>query len=71
MDSSKQAQRAVIQFLLAGVSGNKFTVEWRMCMGLSVCYVLRFSDGVVVFVIDVSTPDMPRPGQAHVVITQE
>ena len=39
-------------------------------MGLSVCHVLQFSDG------DfrhgrVSTADMPLPGQAHVVITQE
>jgi hypothetical protein len=37
MDSSKQAQRAVIQFLSTGVSGT----------------------------------NMPRPGQAYVVITQE
>ena len=41
-------------------------------MGLSVCHVLQFSDGVVIFCHGrVSTADMPRPGQAHVVITQE
>ena len=42
-----------------------------MCMGLSVCHVLQFSDGVVIFIMDMSTADMPRPGQAHVVNTQE
>ena len=43
-----------------------------MCTGLSVCHVLQFSDGVVIFCHGrVSTADMPRPGQAHVVITQE
>jgi hypothetical protein len=24
-----------------------------MCMGLSVCHVLQFSDGVVIFIMDV------------------
>jgi len=39
-----------------------------MCIGLSVCHVLQFSVGVVIFRHGrVSTADMPRPGQAHVV----
>ena len=53
MDSSKQAQRTVIQFLSAeGVSGTDIYSR-RMCMGLSVCHVLQFCDGVVIFVMDV------------------
>jgi len=42
-----------------------------MCMGLRVCHVLQFSNVVVIRHGRVSTADMPRPGQAHVVITQE
>jgi len=59
MDSSKQAQRAVIQFLSAeGVSETDIysrmkNVVFRWCSD--------FRHGRV------STADMPRPGQAHVV----
>ena len=55
MDSSKQAQRTVIQFLSAeGVSGTDILYSrMKMCMEVSVCHVVQFSDGVVIFVMDV------------------
>ena len=55
MDSCKKAQRAVIQFLSAeGVSGTDIYSRMKnVCVGLSVCHVLQFSDGVVIFVMDV------------------
>jgi len=73
MDSSKQAQRAVIQFLLAeGVSGtNTYSrmknVYGTECMSRTAVFqwCSDFRHGCV------STADMPRPGQARVVITQE
>ena len=73
MDSSKQAQRAVIQFLSAeGVCGTDVYSRMKNVYGtecMSRTAVFRccsdFRHGRV------STADMPRPGQAHVVITQE
>ena len=73
MDSSKQAQRAVIQFLSAeGVSGTNIYSRMKNVYGtecLSRTAVFRwcsdFRHGRM------STADMPRPGQAHVVINQE
>ena len=73
MDSSKQAQRAVIQFLSTeGVSGTDIHSRMKNVYGtecMSRTAVFRwcsdFRHGCV------STADMPRPGQAHVVITQE
>ena len=73
MDSSKQAQRAVIQFLLAeGVSETDIYSPMKNVYGtecMSHTAVFRwcsdFRHGRV------SKADMPRPGQAHVVITQE
>jgi len=73
MDSSKQAQRAVIQFLSAeGVSGTDIYSGMKNVYGTeckSRTAVFRwcndFRHGRV------STVDMSRPGQAHVVITQE
>jgi len=73
MDSSKQAQHAVIQFLLAeGVSGTDIYSRMKNVYGtecMSCTAVFRwcsdFHHG------HVSTADMPRRGQAHVVITQE
>ena len=55
MDSSKQAQRTVIQFLSAeGVSGTDILYSrMKMCMEVSVCHVVQLSDGVVIFVMDV------------------
>ena len=68
MDSSKQAQRAVIQFLSAeGVSGTGIYSRMKNVYGtecMSRTAVFRwcsdFRHGRV------STADMPRPGQAHV-----
>jgi len=73
MDSSKQAQRAVIQFLSAeGVSatdiyGRVKNVYGTECMSRTAVFrwCSDFRHGRV------STVDMPRPSQAHVVITQE
>ena len=73
MDSSKQAQHAVIQFLSAeGVSGTDIysrmkNVYWteRMSRTAVFQWCSDFRHGRV------STADMPRPSQAHVVITQE
>jgi len=73
MDSSKQAQRAVIQFLSAeGVSGTDIYSRMKNV------YKTECMSGIAVFrwCSDfrhgrVSTANMPRPGQAHVVITQE
>ena len=73
MDSSKQAQRAVIKFLSAeGVSGTDIYSRMKNVYGterMSRTAVFRwcsdFRHGRV------STADMPRPGQAHMVITQE
>ena len=73
MDSSKEAQHAVIQFLSAeGVSGTDIYSRMKNVYGtecMSHTAVFRrcsdFRHGRV------STADMPRPGQAHVVITQE
>jgi hypothetical protein len=73
MDSSQQAQRAVIQFLSAeGVSGTDIysrmkNVYGTECMSRTAVFgcCSDFRHGRV------STADMPRPGQAHVVITEE
>ena len=73
MDSSKQARRAVIQFLSAeGVNGTDIYSRMKNLYGteiMSRTAVFRmcsdFRHGRV------STADMTRPGQAHVVITQE
>jgi len=73
MDCSKQAQRAVIQFLSAeGVSGTDIysrmkNVYWTECMSRTAVFrwCSDFRHGRA------STADMPRPGQAHVAITQE
>ena len=73
MDSSKQAQRAVIQVLSAeGDSGTDIYSRMKNVYGtecVSHTAVFRwcsdFRHG------HVSTADMPRPGQAHVDITQE
>jgi len=73
MDSSKQAQRAVIQFLSAeGVSGKDIYSRMKNVYGtecMSRTTVFRwcsdFRHGRV------STADMPQPGQTPVVITQE
>ena len=70
MDSSKQAQRTVIQFLSAeGVSGTDIYSRMKNVYGterMSRTAVFRwcsdFRHGRV------STADMPRPGQAHVVL---
>ena len=69
MDSSKQAQRAVIQFLSAeGVSETDIYSRMKNVYGterMSHTAVFRwygdFRHGRV------STAEMPRPGQAHVV----
>ena len=69
MDSSKQAQLAVIQFLSAGgVSGTDIYSRMKNVYGtecMSCTAVFRwcsdFHHGRV------STADMPQPGQAHVV----
>ena len=68
MDSSKQAQRAVIQFLSAGVSGTDIYSRMKNVYGtecMSRTAVFRgcsdFRHGRV------STVDIPRLGQAHVV----
>jgi hypothetical protein len=69
MDSSKEAQRAVIQFLLAeGVSGTDIYSRMKNVCGtecMSHTAVFRwcsdFRHGRV------STAYRPRPGQAHVV----
>ena len=59
MDSSKQAQRAVIQFLSAeGVSGTDIYSRMKNVV-FGCCSDFRHGR--------VSTADMPRPGQAHVV----
>jgi len=73
MDSSKQAQHAVIQFLSAeGISGTDIysrmkNVYGTECMSRSAVFrwCSDFRHGRV------STADMPRPGQAQVVNTQE
>ena len=73
MDSSKQARHAIIQFLSAeDVSGTDIYSLMKNVCGtecMSHTAVFRwcsdFRHGRV------STADMPRPGQAHVVITQE
>ena len=70
MDSSKQAQRAVIQFLSAeGVSGTDIysrmkNVYGTECMSRTAGFrwCSDFHHGRV------STAEMPRPGQAHVVL---
>ena len=73
MDSSKQAQRAVIQFLSAeGVSGTDIYSRMKNVYGtecMSRTAVFRWCSDFRHR--RVSTADMPRPGQAHVVITQE
>jgi len=69
MDSSKQAQRAVVQFLsVEGVSGTDIysrmnNVYGTECMPRTAFFrwCSDFRHGRV------STADMPRPGQAHVV----
>ena len=68
MDSSRQAQRAVIQFLSAeGVSGTDIYSRMKNvyrtdCMSRTAVFrwCNDFRHGRV------STVDMPRPGQAHV-----
>ena len=73
MASSKQAQRAVIQFLSAeGVSGTYIysrmkNVYWTECMSRTAVFrwCSDFRRGRV------STAGMPRPGQEHVVISQD
>jgi len=73
MDSSKQAQSAVIQILSAegvietDIYSRMKNVYGTECMSRTAFYrwCSDFRHGRV------STADMPRPGQAHVVITQE
>ena len=73
MDSSKQAQLAVIQFLSAeGVSGTDIYSRMKNVYGtecMSHTAVFRWSSDFCHG--RVSTADMLRPGQAHVVIAQE
>jgi len=94
MDSSKQAQRAVIQFLSAvGVSGTDIysrlknvygtecksrTADFRWCSDFRHghththhTYTTHTHHTHIHTHTRVSTANMPRPSQAHVVITQE
>jgi hypothetical protein len=71
MDSCKQAKRAAIQFLSAeDASGTDIYSRMKNVYGTECMYAVfrwcsDFRHGRV------STADMARPGQAHVVITQE
>lgn len=67
MESSKQCQRVVIQFLTAGnMSASKISNEKtsKNVYGTDVCHSDRYSDGVRIFVMESGNC---LSGQAHVV----